>query len=438
MFKRDIRRNLLELLHNNSRNVIIVEGARQVGKSTLINEALQAYPESVKINLETDLLTLKEIDGTNSFRDLEVILEHRFGVKDEKNKILFIDEAQESIKLGNYVRSFKEQWKDTKVILTGSSMTRLFKERIPVGRYSTILITPLNFYEFLEARSKTSLLDAVNSFAEKPELSATIHKLFLEELEIYFSLGGMPEVIKDYLNGKDWRRTRLEIRLSQQEDFIRKSGISDGELFTQALKGIASHLGYPSKYTHFSDNQYQAKKIINLLQAWKLVVEVPQRGIATTSKFFPKRYLYDIGIAQDLREHPFPNISILNTLSSNLRVPLGGLFENSLLLQLISSPEVYGIAGWKNSSDENKEVDFVVDSNINIPIECKASLKISPRSFYGLREYLKLSEQKSALLLSLAPYQKIKYQKDDGQEVKIINLPFYAARMDIIKKTTSA
>ena len=63
-------------------------------------------------------------------------------------------------------------------------MTRLFKERIPVGRYSTILITPLNFYEFLEARSKTSLLDAVNSFAEKPELSAKIHKLFLEELEI--------------------------------------------------------------------------------------------------------------------------------------------------------------------------------------------------------------------------------------------------------------
>lgn len=446
MFVRESLSNLLDFLNNDIPNVILVEGARQVGKTTLVLEALKKFSTAITINLETDLITLKEIDATATFKEFTELLGYKFGLKDEPGRVLFIDEAQESNVLGRYVRSFKEEWKNIRVILSGSSMTRLFRadQRVPVGRYISLLITPLTFQEFLAANKRELLIEKYQEFlnsiksvpaADKFEkiITETTHKYFINEFDTYLKVGGLPAVVKDFVNEANWRRTRLNILLSQEEDFVRKSGIQDKGLFSNALKGIANHLGFSSKFTHFSDNQYQAKKIMSTLQAWKIVFEVAQKGNTTTSRFFPKRYLYDIGIAQDLREHPFPEISLLNSLSTELRTPLGGLIENALYLQLVSAPDVYGISGWKTSSDENKEVDFVFKMKNVIPIECKASLKTSLRHFYGIKEYLKISGGKLGILASLAPFSCVKEEK-----MILINLPIYWASPEVLSDISMA
>ncbi|HMO19273.1 MAG TPA: AAA family ATPase [Oligoflexia bacterium] len=437
MLARDSQVIISKLLRNSSRDVIIVEGARQVGKTTLVQSCLEDFPSHISINLETDLKTLKAIDQTESFSDFEIYLKNSFGLKDAKGEVIFIDEAQESEKLGGYLRSFKEKWKHVKVILSGSSMTRLFREnqRIPVGRYTSILITPLTFQEFLEARQKHALVEIVLKFSKDPSpdlISKMTHQAFLEELDVYLEVGGLPAVVNDYLNAEDWKRRRIDILLSQEEDFVRKSNITQKQLFNAGLKGVANNLGGPAKYTHISEKFAEAKKVVDALIAWKLIYEIEQKGNATTSSFFPKRYIYDVGIAHELRSHPFPKISILNTLSSQLRTPLGGLIENALLLQLIGDPGVYSISGWKNSSDENKEIDFVIQSTLSIPAECKSSLKYSERNFYGLMQYLEISKQNSGILINLSPF-KIKTLN----EKKLINLPFYLARLDIMKNLLS-
>ena len=122
-----------------------------------------------------------------------------------------------------------------------------------------------------------------------------------------------------------------------------------------------------TKYTQIGGSLYSAKKITNILKNWKLVHEIKQRGNATTSNFLPKRYVYDNGIAQDLRSLPFPEISILNTLQSAQRTSLRGLIENALYLNLLSSDKVYEITSWKEKSNLNKEIDFIVKSKNILP-----------------------------------------------------------------------
>lgn len=434
MFKRNRSADLAALLTNDSRDVIVVEGARQVGKTTLIEDLLERqHPQSVKINLETNLIACNEIDRTRSFDDFALYLANQFGFKDQPGSVLFIDEAQESQTLGRYVRSFKEQWKHARVILTGSSMSRLFREdqRIPVGRYTNLLITPLTFAEFLSATGKEALVDLLLNFRERPSedlITESAHRFLLEEVNNYFTVGGLPAVVSHFIAGQNWRNIRRDILLSQAEDFIRKSELKDKFTVIAALKGVANNLGSASKFTQLNEKYNIAKQLASILRSWKLVFEVAQRGSMATSSFFPKRYLYDIGIAQDLRELPFPEISLLRTLSSALRTPLGGLMENALLLQLLSDSSVHSISGWRNSSDENKELDFVVRSGDIWPIECKSSLKLSTKHFYGIREYLKVSGLRSGYLVSLAPFKVL----DEGQS-KLINLPFYLAQSETFR-----
>lgn len=403
------------------KNVLIIEGARQTGKSTLIEHLLAKKENVIKINLEHDKILRSKIQTTEQFSEFEELLSAELGFALDKQQILFIDEAQESTQLGAYVRFMKESWKNTTTILTGSSMKRLYakEQRIPVGRTSRLLVTPLTFQEFLLANKKNFLFEKTLNFSKQEETSNTLHQSFLEQLDIYLKVGGLPEVVSSYLNKENYLSVRKNILLEQEEDFIRKEEDIPQDLFMSALSAVANNLACPSKYSHVPASHYYAQKIFNLLRKWKLIYQVEQKGTQPTSNFTPKRYLYDSGIAHDLRNMPFPDISLLHTLNKALRTPLGGLLENMIIIQIMSeSMGLADISGWK--SGQNKEVDFIFREEKVIPMECKASLKVSNRSFKNLLEYLEVSGLTTGILLSLAPFSILK------QRGKVlVNLPVY-------------
>ena len=126
--KREIEGKLKTMLADpNSQNVIMVEGARQVGKSYLLNRVLTSQDRPfVAYDLEKNSELRRQIDKTVDFKDFQTLMTDQYGVK--KNSILFLDEAQESRQLSHYVKSFKEDWPEVKIILTGSSMNRFFSE----------------------------------------------------------------------------------------------------------------------------------------------------------------------------------------------------------------------------------------------------------------------------------------------------------------------
>lgn len=414
-------------------NVLLIEGARQVGKTTFVNQVLSLFPQTTTVNLEENKIFRSKIDETSSFPEFEKLLELELKFSPKPGSILFIDEAQESKILASYIRSMKEQWKYVFCVLTGSSMTRLFdnKIRIPVGRLTKYKLGPFSFREFLLALDKKVLVDVLEDFTrEQTPISPLFHKELLSTLDQYLLVGGLPEVVYKYKNSANYKVVRQNILLLQEEDFIRKELFQKRYLFLDSLRATANHLGFPSSFSHICESTNDAKQIVSVQKAWHLIIELEQRGISSTTKFHPKRYLYDLGIAQDLRNMPFPDLSVLNTKNPILRTSIGGLLENFVLINL--EEEQLGqvsLSSWKKNSKEQIEVDFIINEKRPIPLECKASNSVTNRTFSNVRNYLSLINSKVGFVASAAPFAVTK----EGDK-QLINLPYYLINLSILKQ----
>jgi uncharacterized protein len=413
-----------------NRNVVILEGARQVGKTSLLHQVLKSFHEVVTINFEVESIINERIKRTQSFDEFLEVLKNEKNFSKDSTSVVFIDEAQENHRVGAYIRQMKEECPATRWILTGSSMTRLFQDdqRVPVGRISRYKLNPFSFVDFLTALRKEALKEALLMFPETLKVSSYGHDELLNYSDRYLEVGGLPEVVMTFSEGGDYRRATQQILLAQEDDFVRKTRLEKRHIFQTALRGIANSIGFPSHYSHISEKTYEAKELVSELERWHLVNTVEQKSLTATTAFHPKRYLYDLGVCQLLRSHPFPTISLITTLDKALRTPLGGLFENMVLFSLQGSTiGNLEISSWKKNSKEALEVDFIwKKGKKTIPIECKASMKIND-SLTSLKSYLRLSGMKEGILVSAAPFKVL-----EDKEFRIINLPVYLARSEII------
>lgn len=435
--KREMETRLIEMLSRTGDNsVIIIEGARQVGKSYAVNRVLESRGETVlSFDLEKSLVLRRQIDATEDFEDFKMLMRDQYGLKE--NSILFFDEAQESKQLPKYVKSFKEDFPGIRVILTGSSMNRFFPRdvRIPVGRFRSLCVFGFSFTEFVEYVRGEELADYIRSSPEK--VSKSRHDLYIRLYDDYMKVGGYPEAVIAYAENGRWMNVIDEIMASLEEDFERKEEYQP-QIFSDAVVAISNHIGSPSKYTHFNTTKYFAKSIITALRKWHIALEVQQRPINPDKggDFLPKRYLHDIGVVNRRRSLPVPGISLLSTLDPLLRTPLGGVFENSLLIQLLAGESAaQSIATWKMGNKNDIEVDFVYDSQklgMMVPIECKAALRVKKKHYKNILHYLELTHQKYGILVSAAPFE---IMKNDSKTV--INLPIYLASKHSIEKYIS-
>ncbi len=434
---RDIQPKLEKLLKNrNDSSVLIIEGARQVGKSYLVNNVLSEMDiPYVSFDLEKDSRVRRQIDRTRDFNDFKIMMQDSWNVK--ANSILFIDEAQESIKLASYIKAMKEDWPGVKIILTGSSMNRLFKDgtRIPVGRMKSLCVYPFNFTEFLRYTGKGELADFI---LDGPiSVTPSRHELLLDLYDEYLKVGGYPEVVKAFTSGSPWREEIDEIISELEEDFSRKEEFQP-YLFSDVLRAVSSHIGSLSKYSHIDTSKYNARKVIEAMKLWHIVLEVPHYSLEThRTGFLPKRYLHDLGVVQRKRVLAAPSISILETIDPVLRTPLGGLFENAVLLNLLEGSSAFKtISTWKKGSGSDREVDFILEaegSDTKIPIECKAALHFKKKHGANVAEYLDLTSQSAGVVVSASPFEKI--TTSNGKT--IFNIPVYLATRRNIEKYVS-
>ncbi len=331
----------------------------------------------------------------------------------------------------------KEEWENKSVILSGSSMTRIFAEvRVPVGRVEYLRLFPYSFREFLRACNAEHHLDSAKekSFTISPQHHQDLLSLF----NSFLAIGGLPEVVNSYVKGEDavqQQNRKMEIYLSQAEDFQRKQPAVKQHLFGSAIQGVANTLGFPFSLSRISNNHRDAKKILELLAAWHLVLPCSQRSVSITStKSHPKYYLYDIGLARQLRETTTPSLSIIETINSSLRTGLGGLIENVVYLDLVRGKGfLQDTNGWKSSPKRPVEVDFIHKTGEQaIPIEVKAATKVSSKYHSSILEYLRQSGGKLGILATAAPFSVVQ-----TGEVKIINWPVYAGLSENLKSIMS-
>lgn len=426
--QRNLSKSLVEYLTRpeSHKNVLLLEGARQVGKSYLVTDVLKEYrgQNIVSINLEESPLIREKIDGCPDFASFQFLASEEWNLDLKRPGILFVDEAQESRQLGSFVRFMKENWAHTSVILTGSSMTRLFDNtRVPVGRVEYLRLYPYCFSEFLRALGKEHLLDDCrNQIFDCP---LTKHTALLELYDFYLQVGGLPSVVEAYKQAPHSSRyviRRQEVYISQKDDFHRKETGLKHHLFEATVRAVARNLGSPFKLTSISDNHRDAKQALSQLSQWHIVLLCEQHGMNPTSHYSPKTYLYDVGLAKQLRESVLPELSTGKTEGPLLRNALGGLVENAVFVSLLSGKGFLSPpTGWKKDPKNPVEVDFILNSGANpLPIEVKAARKFNQRFGASLMEYLRLTGLKRGVLVSAAPYRVEKIQ-----DFEIINLPLY-------------
>ncbi len=432
--KREIFEQLKKLVQDDSsKEVIIIEGARQVGKSYLVNDVLKNIKKtSFSFDLEKENTLRRKINATEDFNDFKTLMQDQYGI--QKKSILFFDEAQECPKLAEYVKSFKEDWPEIKVVFTGSSMNRFFKknQRIPVGRTKSLCLYPFSFLEFIKLIENKELYTFIKSTPKK--ITPSRHQYLLELYDKYLHVGGYPESVKAFKEGEDHIEIIDEIMGSLTEDFQRKEEFEPA-IFPDIIKGVCNHIGSLSKLTQFGMKKYKIIKTIEAMKAWHIVIEVEQQKLEPSkSVLLPKRYLHDVGVVNRFRTITAPSISIINTLDQALRTSLGGLFENAVLLNLLKGSSIYTkIYGWKKGNNTDVEVDFILDlekkNKMKVPVECKAALKVKSKHYTNIRHYLSLTKQKLGILISAAPFEVIQLKNN----IQIINIPIYLATKDNIK-----
>lgn len=434
-----IKRQAIEIISNYikssspHRNVLIVDGVRQVGKTTAIHQALQSSEiPFLEINLEKQKRLLTSIDQSAEFSDFNELLEREFGFRAGQGTVLFIDEANESAVLGSFVRQMKEDWTNQSVILSGSMMQRLFREnmRVPVGRFDLITVSPFSFSEFLKANeeiksqlTKYALADFITDPGKLKHTSPQHHQSLLELLDHYLTCGGVPDITYEYLenSGKTpIHNSHIEYLSILKDDFLRLFPVEYQNLFDRAVTSIANLLGQPyNKSALVRNNNRLADNILSVFDKWHFSHRISQMTHQSTvsNKLHPKRYLFDCGLAKTKREMGFPPIRLLETLNAQLREPLGGLIEQIVCQELIFTHK--DLCGFR---DANYEIDFIVKWNDDIiPIECKASLKPNSNQYRSLDLYQKKYGNKKAVLISLAPFSIVK-----REGYSIYHIPVYA------------
>jgi hypothetical protein len=407
------------------KNVLLVEGARQVGKTALVEHVIAGSCKHVAAaNIEKDSLLRSLMDQCADFGTFTRLLRDRLDFDPAADMVLFLDEAQESLALGGFVRFMKEDWSRASVILSGSTLRRLFRPntRYPVGRVSRLVLGPFSFSEYLVAMGKATLASEVRDPGMRFDVQQ--HKLLIELFDRYLQVGGLPSVV--LAGDSNYREVRAQIMADYEQDFIRLFGEDLLPIVKSCFRSVANYVGSPSKNTSVVPNPGSAVNekigmVFSRLENWHLLLRSAQMGPGPEGShhYLPKRYMFDTGCLRQLREAAVPSIALADSLPSAARTPLGGVIENQVAVEIarLGSP----LHGWKKSS-VGTEIDFVLSAGGQVtPIECKATLGVNLRHTKGLADYLRIYGLQSGVIVSLAP--EMTMELPEG--ISIRNLPVY-------------
>jgi predicted AAA+ superfamily ATPase len=181
IFRRKIYQQLLDWKKSARRKPLVIRGARQVGKSTVVREFAREYKSFIE--LSDDVKTI-----------IEAILVRENISINEGSLLLFIDEIQESPKAIKLLRFFYEDFPSLHVICAGSLLEHVVKDipSFPVGRIQQLVLHPFDFEEFLWAKGKKNIVELFDEVPIKEHYHEIVQNLFHE----YVIIGGMPEVIR--------------------------------------------------------------------------------------------------------------------------------------------------------------------------------------------------------------------------------------------------
>lgn len=433
-FKRNILIKLEQWKSNSNKKPLVLRGARQVGKTTLIKQFSKTYKHRILLNLEKS----KDVRFFEDYDDVESIinalfLEYNLTLKDLSETLLFIDEIQESSKAIQFLRYFYEDFPDLHVITAGSLLEFAMKDvrSFPVGRVQYLYMYPLNFKEFLLALGQESALEQMNTIL-LPEFA---HQVLLDLFHTYTIIGGMPEIVKTYIKSKgvaDLPEIYESIWKTYKNDIEKyASNATERNVIKHIINVAHLYIDQRIKFQNFGNSNYRSREVgeaFRNLDAAKIIqliypttdVEVPLKSDIKKS---PRMQFLDTGLVNyDLKIQG--QLLSLNELSKAYK---GAIIPHIFTQEIISLNTINDKNPhfWvRQKSQADSEVDLIIEfQNKAIPVEIKSGATGSLKS---LHQYIERTDHPYAVRV-YGGKLKIEKHRTPGtkKEYILMNLPYY-------------
>lgn len=391
--KRDLYKQLLRWKQDPDRQPLLIQGARQVGKTYLLKEfGSHEYKSCCYVNFE-EMPACKtffdpDLQPHRILRDLSIHLEMKI---DPQTTLIIFDEIQECPNALTSLKYFCEEAPEYSIAAAGSLLgVKLSQARgFPVGKVHFLHLFPMSFFEFLDAIDRPMLRIMLEEIETFQPIAEPHHQQLLELLKLYFFVGGMPKPVLRYAKTQDLdlvRETQEDILKAYIHDFAKHAPSSLVMKITQIWDSIPIHLGKENKKFVFSAirKSARARDYEEALQ-WLLDAELIYKAHQIHTPRLPlnsygdheafKIYLLDVGLLGAMCHLP-ARVIVEN---NQLFVEFKGSFTENYVAQALKASLGTSLYYW--SSEREAEVDFVVEANGQLfPLEVKSGSSTKKKS----------------------------------------------------------
>lgn len=412
-----------------NKNIVVLTGSRQVGKTTLLRMLEESFKKEGK---STIFLDLDLVENLEYFENLEKFLNYLKlnGLEPDKPHIIFIDEFQHSFGSGKILKNIYDHYPNLKIYISGSSSLAIgdhLKESL-AGRKSVYKLHPLNFEEFLIFTQETQFLDYLNNWENNLNLSAKDNERFWHILEEFLIFGGYPKVALQKTKDEKIKELKEIFNSYIKKDIKSFLKIANLLSYNKLIEILALNIGNLMNLHKISAEISIDREILEnyifLLEETFIIKTV--RPYFTNKKKeiikMPKVYFEDLGLR---------NLALNNFNPFKIRPDAGFILENYLLGEIAKSDLIlFDLKFWRKKM--GGEVDFILSKNgQNIPIEAKYQ-RFDPRKLNapsGLKSFIAEHHPPKAMVVNNNLSQREKINK-----TVIEFAPFYFfSRTDILK-----
>ena len=410
MLYRKIASKIESFLKSEKKRMLVVSGARQVGKSYIIREVgMRLYSNFIEVNMEEDKQSNRLFENARTVEDFMIALSTIAGakMKDSEKTLVFIDEIQAYSHLLTLAKFLVEDGRFT-YIASGSQLGIALKttQSIPIGSIELLSMYPLDFEEFLIANGVGELLinEMRRKFEAKEALNESLHMKVMDYFRKYLLVGGMPSAVNTYLSEHNMvsvRNIHRDISLLYKNDAAKYESESLRKLKIQRIydmvpsnlekvkKRIVAKDIELKKGKRMADYQDEFEYLISSGITLEIqAISKPSYPLVENSgKNLLKLYMSDIGLLTGILYHN----DVLPIMNDKCGVNLGSVYENVVAQEL----KAHGFKLYYYDNKKNGEVDFLIDSVdllSALPIEVK-----SGKDYYihtALNNLLKVDEYK--------------------------------------------
>lgn len=423
--QRNVLRELIKWKESANRKPLILNGARQVGKTYILKEFGKLYYKKVAyLNCDRNEVLrqvfMQDYDTERIIRSLSALLHIHIVPEDT---LIIIDEIQENPIALNSLKYFYENAPEYHIAVAGSLLGISLHGNVsfPVGKVDMIRMYPMTFDEFLSALGQDSLVDLLRLGDYR--LIDSLSVRFVDLLRQYYFVGGMPEAVLEYIttgNLQTVRTIQQQILFDYRRDFSKHAPAAEVPRINMVWDSIPSQLAKENKKFVYGAIRKGARAAeFEIAIQWLMDAGLVYRVHRATAPVVPlkfyeeisvfKLFMLDVGLMGAMTDTPAENIIIGNDIFREYK---GAFTELFVYTQLSHKPvQIY----YYSSNDSRVEIDFLVQNGATIiPMEVKAEENVKSKS---LRTYIGKHPELKGMRLSMLPY---------AEQEWMTNVPLYA------------